>query len=172
MAVYDDHNGWQHKQFMGRGEFALTFGDYEVEITVPSDHIVASTGTLQNPNEVLTAEQQELLEESKTADKPVIIVSQDEVEKKEKRQAKDTKTWVYHADSVRDFAFGSSRKYIWDAMGVDIEGRTVMAMSYYPKEGNPLWEQYSTEVVAQTPKNIFQIHYSLSVPESHFSRSI
>jgi len=152
MAVYDDHNGWQHKQFMGRGEFALTFGDYEVEITVPSDHIVASTGTLQNPDEVLTAEQRELLEESKTADKPVIIVSQDEVEKKEKRQAKDTKTWVYHADSVRDFAFGSSRKYIWDAMGVDINGRTVMAMSYYPKEGNPLWEQYSTEVVAHTLK--------------------
>jgi len=152
MAVYDDHNGWQHKQFMGRGEFALTFGDYEVEITVPADHIVASTGTLQNPEEVLTDEQQDLLAQSKTADKPVIIVSQDEVEKKEKRQAKDTKTWVYHADSVRDFAFGSSRKYIWDAMGVDIEGRTVMAMSYYPKEGNPLWERYSTEVVAQTLK--------------------
>ncbi|MEM8968670.1 MAG: M1 family metallopeptidase, partial [Bacteroidota bacterium] len=152
MAVYDDHNGWQHKQFLGRGEFALTFGDYEVEITVPSDHIVASTGTLQNPGEVLTEEQQDLLAQSKTADKPVIIVSQDEVEKKEKRQAKDTKTWIYHADSVRDFAFGSSRKYIWDAMGVDIDGRTVMAMSYYPKEGNPLWEQYSTEVVAHTLK--------------------
>lgn len=152
MAVYDDHNGWQHKQFLGRGEFALTFGDYEVEITVPSDHIVASTGTLQNPEAVLTAEQRELYEESKTADKPVVIVTQDEVEQKEKRHAKDTKTWIYHADSVRDFAFGSSRKYIWDAMGVDIDGRTVMAMSYYPKEGNPLWEQYSTEVVAHTLK--------------------
>ncbi|MGB3586904.1 MAG: M1 family metallopeptidase, partial [Tunicatimonas sp.] len=152
MAVYDDHNGWQHKQFMGRGEFALTFGDYEVEITVPSDHIVASTGTLQNPEEVLTSEQRELLEESKTSDKPVVIVSQDEVEKKEKRREKGIKTWVYHADSVRDFAFGNSRKYIWDAMGVDIDGRTVMAMSYYPKEGNPLWEQYSTEVVAHTLK--------------------
>ena len=120
MAVYDDHNGWQHKQFLGRGEFALTFGDYEVEITVPSDHIVASTGTLQNPEAVLTAEQRELYEESKTAEKPVVIVTQDEVTKKEKSHAKDTKTWIYHADSVRDFAFGSSRKYIWDAMGVDI----------------------------------------------------
>ena len=152
MAVYDDHHGWQHKQFLGRGEFALTFGNYEVAITVPSDHLVAATGTLQNPEEVLTAKQRDLLEQSKTADKPVIIVSQDEAERKEKERAKDTKTWVYQADSVRDFAFGSSRKYIWDAMGVDIEGRTVMAMSYYPKEANPLWEQYSTEVVAHTLK--------------------
>lgn len=152
MAVYDDHNGWQHKQFLGRGEFALTFGDYEVEITVPADHIVAATGTLQNPEAVLTQEQQDLLEKSKTADEPAIIVSQEEATRKEKKHAKDTKTWIYHADSVRDFAFGSSRKYIWDAMGVDIDGRTVMAMSYYPKEANPLWEQYSTKVVAHTLK--------------------
>ncbi|MFW5726623.1 MAG: M1 family metallopeptidase, partial [bacterium] len=152
MAVYDDHNGWQHKQFLGRGEFALPFGNYEVAITVPSDHIVASTGTLQNAGEVLTKEQQALFEKAKTADKPVVIVSQKEAEKKEKSKAKDKKTWVYKAENVRDFAFGSSRKYIWDAMGVDIEGRTVMAMSYYPKEGNPLWGQYSTEVVAHTLK--------------------
>lgn len=150
MAVYDDHNGWQHKQFMGRGEFALDFGDYEVAITVPSDHIVAATGTLQNPEEVLTQEQRDLLEKSKTSAEPVIIISEEEAKKKEKRQAKDTRTWVYKADSVRDFAFGSSRKYIWDAMGVDIDGRTVMAMSYYPKEANPLWGQYSTKVVAHT----------------------
>ena len=150
MAVYDDHEGWQHKQFLGRGEFALDFGNYEVAITVPSDHMVAATGTLQNPEAVLTAEQRNLLEQSTTADKPVIIVSQEEAERKEKQRAKDTKTWVFQADSVRDFAFGSSRKYIWDAMGVDIDGRTVMAMSYYPKEANPLWEQYSTEVVAHT----------------------
>ncbi len=152
MAVYDDHNGWQHKQFLGRGEFALTFGNYEVAITVPADHIVASTGTLQNPEEVLTQGQRDLLEKSKTADKPVIIVSQKEAEKKEKSKAKDKKTWVYKAEDVRDFAFGSSRKYIWDAMGVDIDGRTVMAMSYYPKEANPLYGQYSTEVVAHTIK--------------------
>jgi hypothetical protein len=152
MAVYDDHNGWQHKQFLGRGEFALPFGNYEVAITVPSDHIVASTGTLQNAVEVLTKEQQELFEKAKTAEKPVVIVSQKEAEKKEKSKAKDKKTWVYKAENVRDFAFGSSRKYIWDAMGVDMDGRTVMAMSYYPKEGNPLWGQYSTEVVAHTLK--------------------
>ncbi len=152
MAVYDDHNGWQHKQFLGRGEFALTFGNYEVAITVPSDHIVAATGTLQNPEEVLTQTQRNLLEKSKNSDKPVVIVNQQEATKKEKQKAKDTRTWIFQADSVRDFAFGSSRKFIWDAMGVDIDGRTVMAMSYYPKEANPLWGQYSTEVVAHTLK--------------------
>jgi hypothetical protein len=150
MAVYSDFQGWQHKQFLGSGEFALPFGNYKVRITVPSDHIVASTGVLQNPGEVLTKEQQQRFEQSKTASKPVIIVTQKEAEKKEKTKAKDTKTWVYHADSVRDFAFGSSRKYIWDAMGVNIGGKTVMAMSYYPKEANPLYEQYSTEAVAHT----------------------
>ena len=150
MAVYSDFQGWQHKQFLGRGEFALPFGNYKVRITVPSDHIVASTGVLQNPGEVLTKEQQQLFEKAKTATKPVIIVSQKEAERKEKSKAKDTKTWVFHADSVRDFAFGNSRKYIWDAMGVNIDGKTVMAMSYYPKEANPLYEQYSTEAVAHT----------------------
>lgn len=152
MAVYSDYEGWQNKQFMGRGEFALPFGSYDVRITVPSDHIVASTGVLQNADEILTDEQQSLFEQAKSASKPVIIVSQKEAERKEKRKAKDTKTWVYHADSVRDFAFGSSRKFIWDAMGVDINGKTVMAMSYYPKEANPLYEHYSTEVVAHTLK--------------------
>lgn len=150
MAVYSDYEGWAHKQFLGSGEFALPFGDYKVRMTVPADHIVASTGVLQNPEEVLTEAQRELYEEAKTASSPVIIVSQDEVEKKEKRRATDKKTWIYQADSVRDFAWGSSRKFIWDAMGVDINGKTVMAMSYYPKEANPLYEQYSTEVVAHT----------------------
>lgn len=150
MAVYDDVNGWQHKQFLGRGEFTLPFGDYKVNITVPSDHIIASTGELQNAKDVLTKKQRDLFEKSKTADKPVIIVTQKEVEEKEKTRATDKKTWIYHAKNVRDFAFGSSRKFIWDAMGVDIEGKTVMAMSYYPKEANPLYENYSTEVVAHT----------------------
>lgn len=154
MAVYDDINGWQNKQFLGRGEFALPFGDYEVEITVPADHLVASTGTLQNPKDVLTAKQRDLLEKSKTAEDPVIIVSQDEAIEKEKNPVEKgkTKTWVYHAENVRDFAWGSSRKFIWDAMGVKVGGKTVMAMSYYPKEANPLYEKYSTEVVAHTLK--------------------
>lgn len=151
MAVYDDINGWQHKQFLGRGEFALPFGDYKVKITVPSDHVVASTGVLQNPKDVLSSKEQDRFEKSKTADRPVMIVTPKEAKKKEEgSKATDTKTWIYHAENVRDFAFGSSRKFIWDAMGVDIEGRTVMAMSYYPKEGQVLYERYSTEIVAHT----------------------
>jgi len=152
MAVYDDVNGWQNKQFLGVGEFALPFGDYKVRITAPSDHIIAATGTLQNPMDVLTSSQIALLEQSKTSKTPVIIVSQEEVEQKEKQKSTQKSTWEYHAQNVRDFAFGSSRKFIWDAMGVDIGGKTVMAMSYYPKEANPLYEEYSTKVVAHTLK--------------------
>jgi hypothetical protein len=162
MAVYDDVNGWQNKQFLGRGEFTLPFGDYKVKITVPGDHIVASTGELQNPQQVLTPKQIALFEQAKTSDVPVIIVSQAEVIEKEKQKAKDKKTWIFNADSVRDFAFGASRKLIWDAMGVQIGGKTVMAMSYYPKEANPLYEQYSTKVVAQTLKTYSK--YTINYP--------
>lgn len=162
MAVYDDVNGWQNKQFLGRGEFTLPFGDYKVKITVPSDHIIAATGELQNPDEVLTPDQKLLFEKAKTSDEPVIIVSQEEVEKKEKEKSKDHKVWEFHATNVRDFAFGSSRKLIWDAMGVDIAGKTVMAMSYYPKEANPLYEEYSTRVVAQTLKTYSK--YTIDYP--------
>ncbi len=151
MAVYDDVNGWLHKQFLGRGEFALEFGDYEVEMTVPADHILGATGVLQNPDEVLTPAQKERWAKAQTSDIPVVIVTQDEATKAEKNKAKETKTWKFKAENVRDFAFASSRKFIWDAMAVKMpNGKTVMAMSYYPKEGNPLWGQYSTEVVAHT----------------------
>jgi len=162
MAVYDDVNGWQNKQFLGRGEFTLPFGDYKVKLTVPSDHMVGSTGELQNPDQVLTPRQIQLFEKAKTSDVPIIIVSQEEVEEKEKVKAKDKKTWIYHADSVRDFAFATSRKLIWDAMGVEIGGKNIMAMSYYPKEGNPLWEEYSTRVVAQTLKTYSK--YTIDYP--------
>ena len=153
MAVYDDYNGWQHKQFLGQGEFTLPFGNFTVAITVPADHIVASTGVLQNGKEVLTAEQLKRFEASKSAIKPVVIVTQAEATEKEKTKATTKKTWIYKAENVRDFAFGTSRKYIWDAVGVKIDGSTqplVMAMSYYPKEANPLYGQYSTEAVAHT----------------------
>ncbi len=152
MAVYNDVDGWQHKQFLGRGEFTLPFGNYDVEITVPADHIVAATGVLQNTEEVLTKKQITLFEKAKTSDTPVIIVPQSEVVKKEKSKSPFKKTWIYHADSVRDFAFASSRKLIWDAMGVQIGDNHIMAMSYYPKEANPLYEKYSTKVVAHTLK--------------------
>lgn len=151
MAVYDDIVGWQNKQFLGQGEFTLPFGDYKVSITVPGDHVVASTGKLTNESRVLNASQRARLAKAKRSYKdPVIIVTQAEAEAAEKNKNSKTKTWVFQADNVRDFAFASSRKFIWDAMAVDINGTTTMAMSYYPKEGNPLWEQYSTRVVAHT----------------------
>ncbi|MGI9551798.1 MAG: M1 family metallopeptidase, partial [Aurantibacter sp.] len=150
MAVYDDVNGWQNKQFLGRGEFALPFGDYQVKITVPSDHIIASTGSLQNPEEVLTPDEMARFEKAKYAEEPVIIVTEREAKAKEKKRSNKTSTWIFKAENVRDFAFASSRKFIWDAQGVDINGKRPMAMSFYPKEGNPLWEDSSTDAVVKT----------------------
>lgn len=151
MAVYNDAEGWQNKQFLGRGEFTLTFGDYDVEITVPADHIVGATGWLQNPQEVLTKPQLQRFEKAKKeTTQPVIIVTQNEAEKKEKNHSNETQTWHFKAENVRDFAFCSSRKFIWDAMAVNINGKMPLAMSFYPKEGNPLWEKESTRAVANT----------------------
>lgn len=165
MAVYSDNEGWQNKQFLGNGEFALSFGEYEVEITLPSDMIVAATGTLQNPEKVLTAKQQQRLEKArKSFDKPVMIVTEKEAIQNEKSRATGTKTWVFRADSIRDFAFAASRKFIWDVMAVDLNGKTPLAMSYYPKEGNPLWEEYSTRVVAQALKTYSK--YTIDYPYS------
>lgn len=154
MAVYSDFQGWQNKQFLGAGEFALTFGNYEVRITVPADHMVGATGELQNPEEVLSSTELERWNRAKkTYDNPVIIRTQAEAEALEKKKATEKKTWIYKAENVRDFAWTSSRKFIWDAMAVKQGGKDVMAMSYYAKEANPLWEQYSTRVVAHTIKS-------------------
>jgi len=150
MAVYSDATGWQNKQFIGAGEFALPFGNYEVELTVPSDHLVGATGVLQNTDEVLSDAQKKRMADAGKSDVPVLIVNQKEAVNAEKNRAKTTKTWKFKAENVRDFAFASSRKFMWDAQGVDINGKKVMAMSFYPKEGNPLWEQYSTRAVAHT----------------------
>lgn len=166
MVVYCDNAGWQHKQFLGSGEFTLNFGNYKVALSVPSDHIVASTGELQNSKEVLTAAQRKRFEKAKSEyDEPVMIVTEDEAREAEKNKEKGTKTWVFQAKNVRDFGFASSRKFIWDAMAVDLKTNTPLAMSYYPKEGNPLWEQYSTKVVAHTLKiySKFTIDYSYPV---------
>jgi hypothetical protein len=162
MAAYYDVYGWQHKQFLGSGEFTLEFGDYDVQITVPADHIVASTGELQNPNEVLTATQRERLAKARTSKTPVIIVTQAEAEQAEKNQAKGTKTWHFKARNVRDFAWASSRKFIWDAQGYKKDGSNLMAMSFYPKEGNPLWEKYSTAAIIHTIEQYNK--YSLDYP--------
>lgn len=151
MAVYSDNEGWQNKQFLGGGEFALTFGAYEVAITVPSDFMVAATGELQNPEAVLTKTQRDRLQTAKRSfDNPVFIVTEEDAIKNERSRESGSKTWLFKADSIRDFAFAASRKFIWDAMAVNINGKTPLAMSYYPKEGNPLWEEYSTRVVALT----------------------
>jgi len=151
MCVFDDYEGWQNKQFFGRGEFALTFGNYKVRITVPSDHIVGATGWLQNPKEVLTAEQQERFQKAqKTFDKPVFIVTEREARQKEKTRSGTKNTWEFHAENVRDFAFASSRKFIWDAMAVRIGDKTPLAQSLYPKEGKPLWEKESTKAIKNT----------------------
>jgi len=154
MAVYSDVEGWQNSQFWGRDEFALPFGDYEVNITVPSDHIMDATGRLTNRKEVFSKEMMNRYEQAKKSyDKPVLIVTQAEAEKAEKTRSTGTKTWKFHAENVRDFGFATSRKYIWDMMAVKIGNKDVMAVSMYPKEGNPLWEEWSTYAVASTLKS-------------------
>ncbi|RPG78861.1 MAG: M1 family peptidase [Crocinitomicaceae bacterium TMED135] len=153
MCVYNDTEGWQNKQFLGTGEFTLPFGDYDVKISVPTDHIVAATGELVNAKEILSSEQIERLEKAKNSEKePVFIVNEKEAIKNEKGVKKGIKIWHYKAENVRDFGWASSRKFIWDAMIVRQPSKDVLAMSFYPKEGNPLWEQYSTKVVAHTLK--------------------
>lgn len=154
MAVYSDVEGWQNSQFWGRDEFALVFGDYEVNITVPADHILDGTGVLTNRKEVFSEKMMERYEKAKTSyNEPVLIVTQDEAEAAEKNFANDTKTWKLKAENVRDFGFATSRRFIWDMMAVKIGDTDVMAVSMYPKEGNPLWEDWSTKAVASTLKS-------------------
>lgn len=151
MAVYNDVEGWQNYQFWGSGEFALPFGDYNVKITVPADHVLDATGKLENRKEVFSNKMMDRYEQAKKSfDKPVLIVTQEEAEKAEKGASNKTKTWEFEAKMVRDFAFTTSRKYIWDMQNVKVGSREVMAVSLYPKEGNPLWEEYSTKAVAHT----------------------
>jgi Peptidase family M1 domain len=166
MCAYNDIEGWQNKQFLGSGEFTLIFGNYLVNITAPDDHLIAATGTLQNIDKVLTKTQ---LDRYRKAEKefaqPIIIATQEEAIDREKTKSKGKKTWTFKADNVRDFAFASSRKFIWDAMNVKIGNNTSMAMSMYPKEGNPLWEKYSTKAVAHTLKTFskFTVDYTYPV---------
>ena len=167
LAVYNDVEGWQNHQFWGNGEFALNFGDYKVNITVPADHILEATGELQNPKEVLSKVEFGRYKKALiTNDNPVLIVNQDEVELKEKNTSKKKKTWKFIAKNVRDFAFASSRKFIWDMMVVPINGKNIIASSLYPKEGNPLWEEYSTKVVAQTLKTYSNYTFDYPYPKA------
>ena len=167
LAVYNDIEGWQNYQFWGNGEFALNFGDYDVKITVPDDHIMEATGELQNPKEVLLkSELQRYKKAANSFDKPVIIVSEEEVREKEKRKSNGKTTWHFVAKNVRDFAFASSRKFIWDMMAVKIGGKNIIASSLYPKEGNPLWEEYSTRVVAHTLKVYSKYTFDYPYPKA------
>ena len=168
MAVYNDTEGWQNKQFQKLGEFALEFGDYEVEITVPEDHVVASTGELLNPENVLSRTQRNRLAEArKSYDKPVMIITPEEATANEKKKSKKTKTWRFNAKNVRDFAFATSRKFIWDAQAVQLPTSTVMAMSFYPKEGLPVWSEESTKAVMHAlqvySEDVFEYPYPVCI---------
>ena len=167
MCKYYDVYGWQNKQFLGRGEFTLEFGDYDVEITVPSDHIVASTGTLQNEGSVLTSEQKSRMSQAKRSyDQPITIATKEEADERIKGKSKSKKTWNFKAKNVRDFAFATSRRFIWDALNVKLpNGKDVMAMSMWVKEGDCLWKKYSTKAIAQTLRTYskFTIDYPYPV---------
>ena len=163
MCVYDEVEGWQNYQFWGDGEFALPFGNYEVNITVPADHILEATGELINRKEVYSKEMMKRFNQAKKSfDEPVLIVTQEESEATEKSFSKDKKTWKFIAENVRDFAFATSRKYILDMMAVKIGDDTVMAVSLYPREGNPMWEDFSTITVVETLK--FYSDYTFNYP--------
>ncbi len=168
LCVYSDFQGWQNHQFTGRGEFALTFGNYNVQITVPADHVVLSTGECQNYAQVLTPAQMARWNQAQNAKEPVEIVTLEEAKKAEQGKSTQKKTWIYKADNVRDFAWTSSRKYVWDAMPVYIEGKKVMCMSGYGKEAYGLYRKYSTKAVAHTIKSYskFSIPYPYPVAQS------
>lgn len=151
MCVYSDYQGWNNKQFTGRAEFALTFGNFEVSMQVPADYVIASTGTCQNIQDVLTPVQLSRWKKAQASDTPVEVVTLDEAKAREKNpEQQRSVTWKFKADNVRDFAWGASRKFVWDAMSQPIEGKPVMCMSYYPKEAYALYSRYSTKVVAHT----------------------
>ena len=171
LHAFSDYEGWHNKEFIGRGEFTLEFGDYEVEMTVPADHIVSSTGVLDNPRDVLTSEQRARLEKAKTAKRPVFVVTAEEALENEKEGTDKLKTWRFEAENVRDFAWATSRKFMWDAKGFDQGGADqpfVMAMSFYPKEGGDLWKKYSTEAVIHTMEvyNRFAFDYPYPTAQS------
>lgn len=167
MAVYNDVEGWQNHQFWGNGEFALNFGDYEVNITVPADHILDATGALQNRKEVYSKDMMKRYEQAKKSyDKPVVIVTQEEAVEASKGFSKKKKTWKFKAENVRDYGFATSRRFIWDMQAVKMGSKDVMAVSLYPKEGNPLWEEYSTKAVALTLKSYSSHTFDYPYPKA------
>jgi len=171
LHAYTDYEAWTNKEFIGRGEFTLEFGNYDVELTVPADHIVSSTGKLTNSKDVLTSTQIKRLKEAETAKRTVFVVTEEEALENEKAGTTKTKTWKFSAKKVRDFAWASSRKFMWDARGHKQDSKerpTVMAMSFYPKEGGDLWKKYSTEAIIHTLKvySRFSFDYPYPVAQS------
>jgi len=168
LCVYSDFQGWQNHQFTGTGEFALTFGNFKVTMTVPADHVVLSTGQCQNYPQVLSPTQLARWQKAQNATDVTEIVTLDEAKAAEKQKLSTKKTWILKADMVRDFAWGSSRKFIWDAMPAMVEGKKVMCMSGYGKEAYALYRRYSTKAVAHTIKSYskFTIPYPYPVAQS------
>jgi hypothetical protein len=167
MAVYNDVEGWQNMQFWGGGEFALPFGNFDVNVTVPADHVMDATGELMNRSEVFTPAQVKRYElAQKSFDKPVVIVTQAEAEAAEKGFSDKKKTWKFSAKNVRDFGIATSRKFIYDAMAVQLSNKVVMAESVYPKEANPLWGETSTRTVAHTLKSYSSHTFDYPYPKA------
>jgi len=168
LCVYSDFQGWQNHQFTGRGEFALTFGNFKVQMTVPADHVVGSTGECLNYAANMSPAQQARWQKAQTSKEPVEIVTLAEAKTAEKEKSTKTKTWIYKADNVRDFAWTSSRKFVWDAMPVTIEGKKIMCMSFYGKEAYNLYRKFSTKAVAHTIRTYskFTIPYPYPVAQS------
>jgi len=164
LCVYSDFQGWQNHQFTGRGEFALTFGNFKVQITVPADHIVGGTGEVINYNAVLSPTQLSRYKQATTAKAPVEIVTLAEAKAAETKKSTQTKTWVFQAQNVRDFAWTSSRKFVWDAMAQPVEGKNVMCMSFYGKEAYGLYSKFSTKAVAHTVKTYSDFTFPYPYP--------
>ena len=167
VTVFSDYEGWHNKEFIGNGEFTLEFGDFEVDISVPSDHVVSATGILLNENDVLSPVQKKRMKQARKSEKPMFIITPDEAYDNELEKNTDYKTWSFKAENVRDFAWASSRKFIWDAAGYKQDSKEnplVMAMSFYPKEGEPLWSKYSTEAVMHTMKVYSKYSFNYPYP--------
>ncbi|MDA9332079.1 M1 family metallopeptidase [Gammaproteobacteria bacterium] len=167
VTVFSDYEGWHNKEFIGNGEFTLEFGDFEVDISVPSDHVVSATGILLNENDVLSPVQKKRMKQARKSEKPMFIITPDEAYDNELEKSTDYKTWSFKAENVRDFAWASSRKFIWDAAGYKQDSKEnplVMAMSFYPKEGEPLWSKYSTEAVMHTMKVYSKYSFNYPYP--------
>ncbi|MDB5087199.1 MAG: aminopeptidase [Mucilaginibacter sp.] len=164
LCVYSDFQGWQNHQFTGRGEFALTFGNFKVQMTVPADHVIGATGECINYAAVLSPAELARYNKAKASSEPVEIVTLDEAKKREAAPSTAKKTWVFQATNVRDFAWGSSRKFVWDGMGQKVEGKTVMCMSYYGKEAYSLYRKFSTKLVAHTVKSYSSFTFPFPYP--------